>query len=82
VRQWFAEPPEWIEAHTAPIPERLGLSSLGLGEREAIALAANRQAILLTDDMKARNAAESFGIRVVPTIRVLSTADALGMLGF
>jgi predicted nucleic acid-binding protein len=55
---------------------------LGLGECEAIGLAAKSKGILLTDDLKARTAAESLGIQIVPTIRVLSTASVLGLVNF
>jgi predicted nucleic acid-binding protein len=40
------------------------------------------KSLLLTDDFQARVAAESVGIQVVPTIRVLSTAGALSLVDF
>jgi predicted nucleic acid-binding protein len=87
VREWFADPPAWIDVHSVGSLDTPDFSGLGLGEREAIGLAANGPAakskgILLTDDLKARTAAESLGIQVVPTIRVLSTASALGLVNF
>jgi predicted nucleic acid-binding protein len=82
VREWFADPPAWIDVHSVGSLDTPDFSGLGLGEREAIGLAAKSKGILLTDDLKARTAAESLGIQVVPTIRVLSTASALGLVNF
>ena len=82
VRAWFVDLPAWIDVHSVHSPDTPGLAGLGLGEREAIGLAAKSKGILLTDDLKARTAAETLGIQVVPTIRVLSTASALGMVSF
>jgi predicted nucleic acid-binding protein len=81
VRNWIASMPEWTSVGTIRRPASLPFASLGLGERQAIALARkSRRSILLTDDLKARNAAESVNIQVVPTIRVLSAASALSLL--
>jgi predicted nucleic acid-binding protein len=38
--------------------------------------------VLLTDDRRARASAESLGIQVVPTIRILSTASELSLVDF
>ena len=81
VREWIASMPDWTSVRTMDGPTHLPFPTLGLGERQAIALAhASRTSILLTDDSKARNAAEGLGIQVVPTIRVLSAASALGLV--
>jgi predicted nucleic acid-binding protein len=82
VREWFADPPAWIDVHSIDSLDTPDFSGLGLGEREAIGLAAKSKGILLTDDLKAHTAAEGLGIQVVPTIRVLSTASALGLADF
>jgi predicted nucleic acid-binding protein len=82
VREWIAAPPAWIDVHSVGPLNMPEFSGLGLGEREAIGLAAKSNGILLTDDLKARAAAESLRIQVVPTIRVLSTASALGLVNF
>lgn len=81
VQSWIAALPSWTSiAHPQP-PVALPFHALGAGECEAIAIA--RQSggsILLTDDLQARVAAESLGIQVVPTIRVLSAASALSLV--
>jgi predicted nucleic acid-binding protein len=83
VRNWIARPPDWVVVETPRSPESLPFELLGLGEREAIAIALQSgNSILLTDDLDARFAAESLQVRVVPTIRILSTAAGLGLLDF
>jgi len=83
VRTWAASLPSWIRPCANAEPSSLPFPALGLGEREAIAYAQGGTSnILLTDDLQAREAAESLGIRVVPTIRILSTAAALSIVDF
>src|SRR6266851_1372576 len=48
------------------------------GEREAIALAKERAAQLLIDEIRARRAAREPGIEVIGTLRILSEAKQLG----
>lgn len=38
VRQWCADPPEWLRVERVQVPPDSGLASLDLGEREAIAI--------------------------------------------
>lgn len=81
VRSWVSDPPAWVDVVSPSIGQPLPFPKLGRGEREGIALAmAVSGTILLTDDSGARTAAESYGIRVVPTIRLLSTAQELGLV--
>ena len=83
VRLWVSAMPEWVSVSPSRPASRLPFASLGLGERQAIALAQETaKSLLLTDDFQARVAAESVGIQVVPTIRVLSTAGALSLVDF
>lgn len=83
VRLWVPAMPEWVSVSPSRPASRLPFASLGLGERQAIALAQETaKSLLLTDDFQARVAAESVGIQVVPTIRVLSTAGALSLVDF
>ena len=51
------------------------------GEREAIALAKERGAQLLVDEIRARRAASDQGIEVIGTLRVLDEAKRLGHIG-
>jgi predicted nucleic acid-binding protein len=81
VHRWVADLPSWISIAPPQSSIALPFPTLGDGEREAIALAGQSgNSLLLTDDQQARLAAESLGIRVVPTIRVLSTASALSLV--
>jgi predicted nucleic acid-binding protein len=83
VQSWIATLPLWTSVARPSSSAVLPFVSLGLGEREAIELARGAgNSILLTDDLKARIAAESLGIQVVPTIRVLSTASDLSLVDF
>jgi predicted nucleic acid-binding protein len=83
VREWVSALPVWVAIRSVPASTPVPFASLGLGEREAIAIARVLSgSILLTDDFQARVAAESVGVKVVPTIRVLSTAGALGLVNF
>ena len=52
------------------------------GEREAIALAEERGAQLLIDEIRGRRAATERGIEVVGTLRVLSYAKQFGLIEF
>lgn len=53
---------------------------LGAGEREAIVLAAEHGATLLTDDLRARAVAEARGIEVVGVLWVLGEAKRRGLV--
>jgi uncharacterized protein len=48
------------------------------GEREAIALAKERGAQLLVDEIRARRVAIEWGIDVIGTLRILAEAKRLG----
>lgn len=50
------------------------------GEREALALARERRAQLLVDEIRARSAAIQLGIDVIGTLRVLAEAKRLGQI--
>ena len=65
----------WIEVRApgAPID-----GPLGLGEREAIALAKELDAVLIVDDGGARSRAIAEGLKMVGTLGVLRRAKQLG----
>lgn len=68
----------------APTSMPSGLSDdirLGQGEREAIALAAERQSLLLIDDVYARTIAEEIGLQTAGTLGVLVEAYRRDQLG-
>jgi predicted nucleic acid-binding protein len=73
---------EWIEQ--AAVVNRSALESLPHvlheGEREAIALAREKGAQLLIDEIRGRQVASRLGIEVIGSLRVLSEAKKLGHL--
>ena len=76
VRGWLAVAPAWLRAELVA-PEHSGIVSdaLGIGEREAIALAQIRHAdLLLINDADGRIEARRYGLRVTGTLGVLRVA--------
>ena len=79
VRERVGALPPWVNVVQSKTFE-LPFQALGLGEREAIAIARRDEAsILLTDDSRAREAAATVGTQTIP---ILSTAGDLGMVDF
>jgi predicted nucleic acid-binding protein len=79
VRAWIKTLPEWetVERPTQIEPT----AHLGLGEREAIALACELKATqLLVDDRAARRIAVQRGLLITGTVGVLEAASQLGLL--
>jgi predicted nucleic acid-binding protein len=80
LRRWVASRPSWLTVvpPTAPIATEV---RLGLGEREAIALALERHAsLLLADDRRARREALRRGLHVAGTIGVLRLATRRALI--
>jgi predicted nucleic acid-binding protein len=50
VRAWISQPPKWLEVVSLKQPVDSALAHLDAGEREAISLACELQAILLLMD--------------------------------
>jgi uncharacterized protein len=69
------EPPKELDRLIGSFPKELGR-----GEMEAIALAREKRAVLVTDDSLGRAAAESLGLEVTGTIGVLLRAKQHGQL--
>ena len=75
--------PPWIEVRplAQPFSSHVLSSRLGAGEREAIALAVEvGDCVLLLDDLAARRAAQSLGIRVSGTVGLLIKAKQRGLI--
>jgi predicted nucleic acid-binding protein len=71
----------WIEMVQVPSADLLLLATdLGNGEREAIALAQQRNIRVLLDDALARRHADLMGVRVTGTLGVLLKAKRAGHL--
>jgi len=73
---------DWI--HVARVRDRERVEGLprrlGLGEREAIVLAVEREATLLSDDKAARREAQAQGVDVTGLLAVLLEAKARGLI--
>lgn len=73
---------DWLQLQVpadAAIVSRL-LVQIDEGEAEALALALERQALLLVDDLPARNVARSLGLQATGTLGVLIRAKQNGPL--
>ncbi len=73
---------DWIQQENVSDLSLVASLSTALheGEREAIALAKERDAQLLIDEIRARRAASQLGIEVVGTLRILADAKRFGHL--
>jgi predicted nucleic acid-binding protein len=77
--KWADSAPSWLEVRTASFIDP-GIK-LGLGEAEAICLAAELHADqLLVDDRKARRIAIALGLAVVGTLNILEAASMRDMV--
>lgn len=75
--------PSWLEVtRPASSLDGKGLESLGAGEREAIALAAEvgPETLLLMDETRGRREAKRRQIRCMGTLGILDAAAARGLL--
>ena len=83
VRRSIPTLPPWIceQKVTAPLPLIVQRSSLGSGEREAIALALELRAeTIVLDDLPARRVAQIAGMNVIGTIGILLAAKRRGII--
>ena len=79
VREWADSAPSWLEVRTASFIDP-GIK-LGLGEAEAICLAAELHADqLLVDDRKTRRIAIALGLAVVGTLNILEASSMRDMV--
>jgi predicted nucleic acid-binding protein len=79
VRRCIENTPTWLEIRAPNVVEHD--LPLGAGEREAIALARELNAVvLLVDDRKARRAASLLGLPITGTLGLLKRADQQGLL--
>lgn len=82
VREWVAQPPDWIDVLAVDEVEGVP-SDLDDGERHALALAVQSHAdLLLVDDWDGRQAAAGLGISTTGTVGVLLAAGRLGFVDF
>ncbi len=81
VRAWISQPPKWLEVVSLKQPVDSALANLDAGEREAISLASELQAILLLmDERDGVTIARQRGLKVVGTLAVLDIAADHGLV--
>lgn len=81
VRAWLSAPPKWLHVEQAKQSMTTEPSTLGPGERAAIALAEELSAdALLIDDRDGRREAERRRLPVLGTLRVLADAAEQGLI--
>src|SRR5207247_11116765 len=81
VRAWISQPPAWLEIVSLKQPVDSALAHLDAGEREAISLASELQAILLLmDERDGVTLARHRGLKVVGTLAALELAAAHGLV--
>jgi len=81
LRAWISLPPEWLEVVSLKQPIDSTLAHLDAGEREAISLASELQAILLLmDERDGVTIARQRGLKVVGTLAALDLAAARGLV--
>ncbi|BAY75894.1 hypothetical protein NIES25_23430 [Nostoc linckia NIES-25] len=83
VQNWIARPPSWLEIQTTtPVLPNLS-SKLGIGEQEAISLAVQlNAALIILDDMDARQAAIAHGLNITGLLGVLYRAGTQDIIDF
>jgi len=75
VREWIAQPPDWLEVQAITGEINAALNQLDLGEQEAITLALQLKAdLILLDDLAARRIAAQFELEVVGLLAILGSA--------
>ena len=75
LRNWADQRPQWLEVNTVTPQYDQAVSSLGVGERAAIALAVSLNAdLILIDERKGTKAALTRGLDVTGTLGILRAA--------
>lgn len=73
VRRWIAQPPPWLQVHTLhSVPDAELMTTLDLGEREAIQLTMEQKAdVLIIDEWRGRTIAQRRGLPIIGALGVL-----------
>lgn len=83
VREWIAQPPEWLEVQAITGEINPALNQLDLGEQEAITLALLLKAdLILLDDLAARRIATQLQLEIVGLLGILGSAAEKGRVDF
>jgi hypothetical protein len=84
IRRSIPVVPPWLQVQTLrdPLPLIVLRRTLGVGEREAVALALEVHADpIILDDLPARRVAQLAGLNVVGTVGMLLGAKHIGLIG-
>ncbi|MEH2233157.1 MAG: DUF3368 domain-containing protein [Nostoc sp.] len=83
VQNWIAQPPSWLEIQTTTSLLPNLSNKLGIGEQETISLAVQlNAALIILDDMDARQAAIKQGLNVTGLLGVFYRAGTQDMIDF
>lgn len=81
LRNWIANPPNWLQIEIVSASPRSGLEKLDSGEQEAILLAEQIEAeLIILDDKAARQIASERGLRIIGLLGIIKDAAQLGLL--
>jgi predicted nucleic acid-binding protein len=81
VRNWAANPPEWLKIHSDPMEPDNSLAALDPGERTALRLFEQLRAnVVLLDEAAARALAVQRGLRISGTLGIIFDAAQAGLL--
>lgn len=81
VRDWMAQPPNWLQIQALNPSRVVELGVLDPGEREAILLAEHLKAnLVILDDKAARRIAVKRGLRIIGLLGIVKDAARLGLL--
>ncbi|MCC5615849.1 DUF3368 domain-containing protein [Nostoc sp. CHAB 5836] len=81
VKNWIAQPPNWLQIQPIELPQDLELEKLDPGEREAILLAEQLEAdLVILDDKAARQIAVERGLKIIGLLGILKDTTRYGLL--
>lgn len=81
VRNWIANPPDWLQIKIVSTSSRSGLEKLDPGEQEAILLAEQIEAeLIILDDKAARQIASERGLKIIGLLGIVKDAAQFGLL--
>jgi predicted nucleic acid-binding protein len=81
VKNWIAQPPDWIQIQPLKTRHYIELGKLDPGEQEAILLAEELKAdLVILDDKAARQIASERGLRIIGLLGIVKDAARASLL--
>ena len=81
VKNWIAQPPNWLQIQSIELTQNIELEKLDLGEREAILLAEQLKAdLVILDDKVARRIAVERGLIIIGLLGIVKDAARSDLL--